>query len=332
MEPDRRQFPAYDAAWQRTPGIAIVPSEAAPRQSGGLVQNMQNVVNQARRVENKLSKLQAELLKRDQSWDKYLADAKLAVAKEKARHESNKKRILKEIEELEKLQETVYEQVTSVALEGRQGGPRPAEVVPAEVVELEAAAMDVDVGDASGSERDGGIADMDLAAELQRIIGLAQKRGKLSAPSTPRRKPGSLPPMTPSPTSRTPTSTGPADPYPTPPGSARFGTPGQGKAPAAGDVDQDVTKTPHPEPKDVSAALAGGTSTSSPLKDILQARRQEARKACAPFGLAGKAVTADVQSGVPPEQIAAPRLIDDDSEELASANAHGASPGLGRME
>ncbi|OLP98031.1 hypothetical protein AK812_SmicGene19569 [Symbiodinium microadriaticum] len=333
-EPDRRQFPAYDAAWQKTPGIAMVPSDkAASKPSGSLVQSMQNVVNQARRVENKLSKLHAELLnlKRDQSWDKYLADAKLAVAKEKARHESTKKRIIKEIEELEQMQETVYEQVTAVALENRHGGPRPAEVVPAEVVELEEAAMDVDV-EASGPDRDGGIADMDLAAELQRIIGLAQRKSKLTAPTTPRRKAGSLPAMTPPPTTRTAASTSPMDPYPTPPSSARFGTPGQGVAPTAVEADRSEDKPAHPELKDVSAALPGGTTNSSPLRDILQARRQEARKACAPFGLTSKAVPVDGQPGATPEPVVAPRIIDDDSEELASANAHGASPGLGRME
>ncbi|CAE7815003.1 spoVK [Symbiodinium microadriaticum] len=284
-EPDRRQFPAYDAAWQKTPGIAMVPSDkAASKPSGSLVQSMQNVVNQARRVENKLSKLHAELLnlKRDQSWDKYLADAKLAVAKEKARHESTKKRIIKEIEELEQMQETVYEQVTAVALENRHGGPRPAEVVPAEVVELEEA--------------------------------------------------GSLPAMTPPPTTRTAASTSPMDPYPTPPSSARFGTPGQGVAPTAVEADRSEDKPAHPELKDVSAALPGGTTNSSPLRDILQARRQEARKACAPFGLTSKAVPVDGQPGTTPEPVVAPRIIDDDSEELASANAHGASPGLGRME
>ncbi|CAE7862150.1 spoVK, partial [Symbiodinium sp. KB8] len=333
-EPDRRQFPAYDAAWQKTPGIAMVPSDkAASKPSGSLVQSMQNVVNQARRVENKLSKLHAELLnlKRDQSWDKYLADAKLAVAKEKARHESTKKRIIKEIEELEQMQETVYEQVTAVALENRHGGPRPAEVVPAEVVELEEAAMDVDV-EASGPDRDGGIADMDLAAELQRIIGLAQRKSQLTAPTTPRRKAGSLPAMTPPPTTRTAASTSPMDPYPTPPSSARFGTPGQGVAPTAVEADRSEDKPAHPELKDVSAALPGGTTNSSPLRDILQARRQEARKACAPFGLTSKAVPVDGQPGTTPEPVVAPRIIDDDSEELASANAHGASPGLGRME
>ena len=57
-EPERRQFPAYDVAWKQAPGIAVVPAEAAPTEAGGgLVSTMQHVVNQARRVEQKLTKL-----------------------------------------------------------------------------------------------------------------------------------------------------------------------------------------------------------------------------------------------------------------------------------
>ena len=67
----------------------------------GLVHNMQQAVNQARRVESKLVRLRGELLQRDRSWEKYVMDAKQAIAKEKARHESLKAKITQEIQDLE---------------------------------------------------------------------------------------------------------------------------------------------------------------------------------------------------------------------------------------
>ncbi|CAE7882308.1 unnamed protein product [Symbiodinium microadriaticum] len=220
-EQDGRQFPAYDAAWKQAPGIVTAKTDPAPVSSGGsLVSNMQHVVNQARRIETKLAKLRTEAIQRGQSWEKYLEDARQAVAKERSRHENNQRRITKEIEELEMLQASVYEQVTHVALEckhenvpklaaevvgdGRPGGPQ---------------AMDVELGLASpGEGGDEPLSDFDLASELQRIVNLAQQKGaRAAAPRTPPRRPSGSPSFTPPPTTRASPdgSVCRGDPYPT---------------------------------------------------------------------------------------------------------------------
>ena len=149
---ETRQFPAYDAAWKRAPGISVLPEKTAKQPGNTLVSSMQHVVNQARRIETKLTKMRSELLQRDRSWEKYIADAKAAIAQEKAKHQATKAKIAKEIEELEAQQAAVYEQVTQVALESRgvgDGGPLEK---PAAARTTAAEAMDVDLDLDSGSE------------------------------------------------------------------------------------------------------------------------------------------------------------------------------------
>ena len=190
------QFPEYDKAWKRAPGIAVLQSSNTPKENhGGLVPTMQNVVNQARKVETKLARLRDEQLQRTRGWEIYLADVKQRVSKEKSKHEAAQQRLSKEISDLEAAQIAVYEQVTEVALQSQRQGLQPLQAAPAATQ-----SMDVDLGLESPMENDLP-PDVDLASELQRILGAYQKLGRANsagAPSTPTRRRTDWPAMTPS--------------------------------------------------------------------------------------------------------------------------------------
>ena len=110
----------------------------------------------------------------------------------------------------------------------------------------------------------------------------------------------------------------------------------QGPLPSAVPPQEVVHPTPAPEPVSLPVPPDVGPGTS-PLSEMLQAKRRQARKATAPFG--GKCST-EVQeppSVVPTEGTDVGKTgafieDDEDADELDSAELHSASPGLGRLE
>ena len=345
---ERSHFPAYDLAWKQAPAIAVVSEERPSQTSGGLVGNVQHALNLARRVEQKLIKLRTEQLQRSRGWDKYMADVKEAVAKEKSRHENAQARIAKEIQELESSQTAAYEQVTAVAMEMKGQGGLFGQATASYV---EPPGMEVDLGldQRSRAGQDSSLSDADLAAELRRIIGVVQMReaNRVAPPSTPPRRHGGHPALTPPAT----TSARPnldaaqkaADPYPSPLSTAQFGTgtPQSSRAPHEHmpEAGHPVVAQPEPAPSSkegmCEVPLPVPNDSVSPLQEQLRVRRQEARKAMEPFGIPGKL---NSQQQPPPpgdSKTTAPTtqsIIQDDDEELDSASAMNTSPGLGKLE
>jgi len=325
-EKEQRQFPAYDVAWKQAPGISVVRSDTTAPEGGGLVSVMQHAVNQARRVDQKLAKMRAEQLQKSQCWDKFRADVRQAVAREKGRYEADQKRMAQEIVELEEMQSAMYKQVTHVALESHSG-KAPSLGIPEGCSH---SMMDIDVGLEPSPTRDAlELSDPDFAVELQRILGEAQKRGLHAAPfSTPPRRSSAPLPMTPPSTSLRAI---PEDPYMIAPAAAHFGC-------------GTVATTPPPTTTGIPLDAHGGSAAraadqesagmepnASPVSEKLRRKRQEVRQALAPFGLAHKAAHPPAPPGLTPGDTGGPVshfLEDDDEEELDAAT----SPGFGKLE
>ena len=81
----------------------------------------------------------------------------------------------------------------------------------------------------------------------------------------------------------------------------------------------------------------GGTVNTSPLPEMLRSKRQEARRAMEPFGIArpdSERATKSEEAGRPPGGAANQdfAFIEDDGESKEASNGIQASPGLGRLE
>ncbi|CAE7738221.1 unnamed protein product [Symbiodinium microadriaticum] len=304
------QFPEYDKAWKRAPGIAVLQSSNTPKENhGGLVPTMQNVVNQARKVETKLARLRDEQLQRTRGWEIYLADVKQRVSKEKSKHEAAQQRLSKEISDLEAAQIAVYEQVTEVALQSQRQGLQPLQAAPAATQ-----SMDVDLGLESPMENDLP-PDVDLASELQRSPFHTDKETHGLAGHD------SLFDEIPQEWGRQVSGF-----VHGPPGSAHFGGERSTPPPAPAPV-----RAPEVIPISEGDGHALESAKASPLADQLQAKRKEQRESRSPFG---RPERAEAPSGPAPEtgQISLASIVDDDNEELDSAHPTPTSPGLGRLD
>eukprot|EP00439_Symbiodinium_sp_Y106_P087027 s8_g38.t1 len=296
-------FPAYDAGWrQATEMMEVSSSTKAPsRGNSGIVMEVQNAVNSARRLEQRLSKLQKEMLQKGQAWDSWVLEMRAAYAKEHDRHKAEQTRLTAEIRDLE------VQHVQHTALHRQPGAAAPPPL------QWE--------GD---MEIDEELTEDQTRLELERILGRAQ--GPVGpAPSTPPRRPGTAP-RSPSHTAGGPipaTGGSPpaatADAYPSPPEtSSRMG----GDGPATGLTD----------PRSIPVVPESATVPTS-LANKLSEKRRAYRSAMGPFGLtrlAGARSTDDVLGGPDTGRTSAVDtgpLIDDDNEELNTA-----SPGFGNME
>ena len=97
-------FPAYDLA---RPGQHITVIQESRSQAGqagySLVQEVQAAVNQARKTETKLIRLQKEKTKKEQMWVQYAKDMQAAFTKERARHIANINKLQQDIQDTQAL-------------------------------------------------------------------------------------------------------------------------------------------------------------------------------------------------------------------------------------
>eukprot|EP00439_Symbiodinium_sp_Y106_P078531 s456_g17.t1 len=97
-------FPAYDLA---RPGQHITVIQESRSQAGqagySLVQEVQAAVNQARKTETKLIRLQREKTKKEQMWVQYAKDMQAAFTKERARHIANINKLQQDIQDTQAL-------------------------------------------------------------------------------------------------------------------------------------------------------------------------------------------------------------------------------------
>ena len=316
-------FPAYDTDWQHATEIMEISSTQLRRPTtanGGLVQDVQQAINQARKQEHRLQKLQRESLQRGQAWDAWVLKMRASYAKEHDRHQKEQKRLATEIKEAEELTLAAYSQVQDAALRQQ----RAALAAPPPPMEWESA-MEVEDSLTEEQQRE----------ELKRMLARADAA---RAPKTPRRGTGAAPitpPGSASAESLMEISTPPpasADSYPSPPGLSAPTPPVETAA-----VRLDPREPAMEAPSQGQSALAGKLSE----------RRRSLRKAMEPFGL-GRPVKDVPPSDAPavPDGATAPashptannqvpnpldpggRLLDDDPDELATAR----SPGFGSLE
>ena len=99
-KPSAPAFPAYDHARPGQHITIIQESRSQSRPAGfSLVQEVQTAVNQARKTEAKLLKLQKEKSRKEQMWTQYVKDLQAAFTKERARHMANANKLQQEIQE-----------------------------------------------------------------------------------------------------------------------------------------------------------------------------------------------------------------------------------------
>eukprot|EP00439_Symbiodinium_sp_Y106_P037793 s1315_g4.t1 len=121
-------FPAYDADWRRSAEMMEVPTahpKASTPSASGIVKEVQNAVNAARRLEQRLMKTQKEMLQKGQAWDSWVLEMRATYAKESDRHKAEQARLLSELRDLEAQTQAAYSQVQHVALHRQQESAPP---------------------------------------------------------------------------------------------------------------------------------------------------------------------------------------------------------------
>ena len=110
-------FPAYDAAWQDATAIMeIQPTKPVqPPASGGLVYDVQQAINSARRLEQKLNRTRKELLQKGRAWDQWVLKMRTSYKKEHDRYTQEQRRLTGEIQDLEALTREAYGNVQQAA-------------------------------------------------------------------------------------------------------------------------------------------------------------------------------------------------------------------------
>ncbi|CAE7272624.1 unnamed protein product [Symbiodinium sp. CCMP2456] len=291
QKPEKPAFPAYDVGWKNAAELMEVSSSsgrggANPANVGGIVQDVQAAINHARKIEQRLHKLQKESLQKGNAWDAWVREMRLTYAKELERHRGEQKRLAADIRELEDLTHAAYVSVQQAAL--HQRAAEKAEPPPLEWEE----AMEIDDDLTEDQTR----------AELRRMIQAAEvtpKRGTGAPPHSPPRSsawPG---------TEEAP-MTAVTDVYPTPPGLADT----VARANAVNALDP---RTP------VAPSSHGQSALAAKLSD----KRRACRQAMAPFGLGRTGTTPAPDPGQEPPGAMPPEirtgLIHDDPDELAAS-------------
>ena len=93
-------FPAYDHARPGQHITVIQESRTSASSEGvGLIQAVQTAVNQARKSESRLVRLQKEKTRKEQMWAQYAKDMQTAFTKERARHAANVQKLQQDIQD-----------------------------------------------------------------------------------------------------------------------------------------------------------------------------------------------------------------------------------------
>ena len=121
----KKSFPHYDAV-PRSERPALV-EVASSSQSDGYVTDLQKAVNSARKSEQRVKKIQAERLERQEQWRSYEAELRRCYAQEKQRYKSALARLEKD--EMDAAQEQAFarEQLRRVATGHQDVAMRPLE-------------------------------------------------------------------------------------------------------------------------------------------------------------------------------------------------------------
>ncbi|CAE7899577.1 unnamed protein product [Symbiodinium necroappetens] len=116
---EKVSFPAYDAGWKQSAELMEVSSSATSAGGtarGGIVQDVQAAINQARKVEQRLHQLQQESLKKGNAWDTWVREMRSTYARELERHRAEQKRLATDIRELEEMTHAAYVNVQQAAM------------------------------------------------------------------------------------------------------------------------------------------------------------------------------------------------------------------------
>ena len=355
----KTQFPAYDA--RRPEDMTIVPVQelrtsdlAAPPSTGpSLISLIQGAVNQARKLDAKMNKLQKDLTDGRLQWDAYVADLKTALKTQKARFLQEQERITKELHHTKELREQAYRQLKPFNAGGVDTGPMAMELS-GDIEEWTEIARELEAP--PDGKADGPL--LKLMQALQQA-GISTESPMPAVPATPPRRETQVPPATPphatktlaqarSPLSGGGTPTGDEalkDPYLSSPGLAHFGVHSasaghvSGAMPAAPMASNVEAQRGENASGDASEAGDGATSR---LAERLSEKRRAKRRALAPFGVVrtdqtdkdtiegGDATSPPPTPSMPAGKPVSAIMSDDDSEELDTASM--ASPGLTRLE
>ena len=244
----KTQFPAYDA--RRPEDMTIVPVQelrtsdlaAAPSTGPSLISLIQGAVNQARKLDARMNKLQKDLTDGRLQWDAYVADLKTALKTQKARFLQEQERITKELHHTKELREQAYRQLKPFNAGGSDTGPTAMELSQ-DIEEWNEIARELDAP--PDGKADGPL--LKLMQALQQA-GVSMESTMPAVPATPPRRETQVPPATPphatktlaqarSPLSGGGTPTGDEalkDPYLSSPGLAHFGVHSASAGPVAG--------------------------------------------------------------------------------------------------
>ena len=205
------QFPAYDSVSKDNTGMIVVSEyryeKPQLREGPQLVNVVQAAVNHARKLNNRVEKLQREIGAKNEQWKAYMAGMKQALQQEKRRHLIAVGKLTMEVQEVQQQVDYANEQLRRAAAAGLlQQAPRDGDG------DQEWDAMMEDV------EQKG----PDFLQDLERMLrgaGTARPPSAGPAPATPPQKPRPVEMMTPPAVTPTPPQSAPAEPL------ATFGAP-----------------------------------------------------------------------------------------------------------
>ena len=347
-EEDRPAFPRYDARQldlsQPTHQlIEIKDTRSEPR---GLAGELQLIVNQARKYEQRLNSLQKNRQQRLAQWDKYESDIKKSYQAEKERHQKALARIEEDLSSVKQQYDQVQDQMGQAAVAAGFARDAPME-------QLEAADMDRMFGMPAAAPD---VSLEDIRAMRRERAAAASAQPAMPLSSTPEPPGLAAPPMNAGPptsdgtahvdtAAATATARGPqqdgytaaspdlhrarAAPYPpTSPGHLR---PAVGVTRHPGQRDMSQSRVPtnqevprHPIKEDTKAPPARPNHPGS-IQQKLEERRQQGRgNAMQPFHREAPPDTGPIGAGTdgPPGEVK-PAFVEDDND---------LSPGFAGME
>ena len=350
------QFPAYDDEQKDAQGLVAIAEQRTP-QPGASSGPSLVAVNQARKLDGKLHKLQSDLEAKERQWQAYTLAMRKSYQQEKQRHAEAVQRLQDEIAEVSVLQQAAHDHIKPVAAASKALKDSGKDTAAVEFMAL--------VGETGAADRPSPL----LSPELVQMLTMVQQQMVTNpsapgpglpagqpapppVPTTPPHRGTHVPPMTPesaSAASRTSASLlaafGPMrDPYMACPSTMSAPPPGETTAPGAafGSATELESasrarpklpdgKTRH-SVKHVSQQAVHGPSTSPSLSDKLQAVREAELAKRAAESLQGSGDgTASEPNGERPRFV---NLINDDDEEMEELESplSSRSPGLGKLE
>ncbi|CAE7768660.1 unnamed protein product [Symbiodinium sp. KB8] len=184
------QFPAYDTNWKDSVGMVAVQTKRTSAQSSAgptLTQVVQSAVNNARKMDNKLGALQAEIVARHDKFLAYKEGMRQAYQKERTRYTSDVQKLEHEIAAIHAQQQAAYQEIKQAAFTGALEMPAASQVA---AQEWENMCEQPTVPESS------------LTQDLARLAAALAASGQGPArqqpvPMTPPRRPIGIPPMTP---------------------------------------------------------------------------------------------------------------------------------------